>query len=150
MGQKKPLIRLLSMDIDEEFNTLDELRTWYIDICKKERGGIFHLRSDTLGYNNAPGSIFIFKWNNEWIGEAIVLKDVEENTFTDNPEPFLITFEPSSMRLYSATIPVNIIREVLMDLGNKDIRGQGSRLLNLEGYLYIQQHIIEKGIQFKY
>jgi len=155
MAKNERSIRVISMSAQEGFfTTLGEVRDWLKISCKVNNKGIYSYkeRKGYLGKNcNPPGSIMLFKWKGQIIGEAIVEKDsLEYEQPPEGEEKFYITFEPSSIRLYNQKIPLKEIEETIIHLteGIDKICTKGTTKISGEAYLYILSKVIETGLGF--
>ena len=109
----QPIIRILP-HTRAEFPSSDHLRTWMLTALKAN-GGCYLLRSfGVLGAgNNPPGSIVLFRFHDQIVGEAVIEQDVTRQNIEDlTPEGQPFTYEgymklaPSSIRAYIGSLSV--------------------------------------------
>lgn len=150
MKETGRVIRIISMKEDREFQTNGEVKDWLNRTCRVLRNGKYHFYDKRyLGEEkNPPGTILIFKWKNNLIGEGIIKEDRLLNKDKTIPEPYYVKFEPTSIRTYTKEIPVPYIRDMIKELTGKDIQGQGTTIINGQAYLHILSKIMENGFGF--
>jgi len=111
---ENPIIRIFPHS-REEFKSADELRTWLYNELRL-RDGKYNLRSiQTVGIGkNTPGTLILFRFNKEILGEAIVKEDVieEKNIFEEIEYEGMIRVEASSIRIYRKPIGINFIEKI--------------------------------------
>lgn len=103
----------------EEFETVEELRIWLEKTLPLEREGRYRLRTLQNIKSVPQGSIVLFRFDQEIIGEAIVRQDIQEINEEINGVNYVgaIYFEPSSIRIYKRPLPVSFIEQ----LSNKNL-----------------------------
>ena len=99
----------------EEFETDDELRTWLHNGLRL-REGKYYLRSiQPVGLGkNSPGTLVLFRFDKEILGEAVVKEDVVkvERQRGNVEYEGMIKFEASSIRIYRKPIKVEFLKKV--------------------------------------
>jgi hypothetical protein len=99
----------------EEFETDDELRTWLHNGLRL-RDGKYYLRSiQPVGLGkNSPGTLVLFRFDKEILGEAVVKEDVVkvERQRGDVEYKGMIKFEASSIRIYRKPIKVEFLEKL--------------------------------------
>ena len=99
----------------EEFETDDELRTWLHNGLRL-RDGKYYLRSiQPVGLGkNPPGTLVLFRFDKEILGEAVVKEDVVkvERQRGDVEYEGMIKFEASSIRIYRKPIKVEYLEKL--------------------------------------
>jgi hypothetical protein len=111
----KPHIRIFPHDPDQ-FPTIHKLTTWLLgQLC--DRGGLYRVRRNSKVSGVPTGSVALFRYGNYIVGEAIVAEELRPLTIehqalrgVDDGYDRVITFAPSSVRLYDPALPVNCIR----------------------------------------
>jgi hypothetical protein len=94
----------------EEFPERDDLMTWLLNGLRG-RGGKYRLKS-AHNVNHLPaGSIVLFRYADEIIGEAVVA--IEKKDAPDKEYAALVTFAPSSIRLYSPPLGMDKIQPIV-------------------------------------
>ncbi|HXC44818.1 MAG TPA: hypothetical protein VNY51_15010 [Candidatus Dormibacteraeota bacterium] len=103
------------------------------------RGGVYHLTSADAVADLPPGSIVLFRYGHEIIGEAVVRKGKETGSVTgrtllgeDGEYAARVTFAPSSIRLYSPPLPVKQIQQYT----EKDISSSAQPYYKLDWCVY--------------
>jgi hypothetical protein len=93
----------------KEFPSVDHLRAWLLNGLRG-RGGLYHLRAKDAVAELPPGSIVLFRYGKEIVGEAVVRKGKEliqlkakDATQSGEEEEYeaQVTFAPSSICLYA-------------------------------------------------
>lgn len=109
----QPVVRIFPHS-KEEFEDSDELRTWLITALKA-RGGRYRLHVDSSYGSNPSGSLILFRYENEIIGEAVVEQDYiaydKPLKIGDFTYGGFIKFVPSSIRVYVGGLPVKVLGE---------------------------------------
>ena len=99
----------------EEFEADDELRTWLHNGLRL-RDGKYYLRSiQPVGLGkNPPGTLVLFRFDKEILGEAVVKEDVVkvERQRGDVEYEGMIKFEASSIRIYRKPIKVEYLEKL--------------------------------------
>ncbi|MDP2858820.1 MAG: hypothetical protein Q8P50_12700 [Bacillota bacterium] len=118
---QSPIIRVFPHSRDE-FPTADDLRTW-LATALKAKGGRYLLHSLTgIGEGNTPpGSIGLFRFHDEIVGEAVVVEDVQRAKIQEpsgvggNAVTYegFIQFVPSSIRLYVGGLAISDLQAVV-------------------------------------
>jgi hypothetical protein len=136
----------------EEFPSDDLLRIWLLNALRG-RGGRYRLRSLKGGKPQAlpPGSIVLFRYADDIIGEAVVQKDIEKESGTernlwtgkDVEYEALVTFAPSSIRLYAPAVSVQKIQKYV----GKDITTAANAYVELDwnAYASVLQDVVSAG-----
>ena len=97
----------------EEFRSADELASW-LQSGLRYRDGKYHLRRVGAGIGSIPpGSVVLFRFDKEIIGEAIVKQDVVEEEIVDSGYTYkgYIQFEQSSVRVYRGFLPIEFLEK---------------------------------------
>lgn len=139
----------------EEFPSKDLLMAWLLNGLRG-RGGEYHLASADSVADLPPGSIVLFRYGNEIVGEAVVWK--EKETFPEGKKGknllgqegqygAQVTFAPSSIRLYSPPLLVDKIQSQLDRLQvKKDLSGaRPYYLLDWNTYGHILKEVASGG-----
>ncbi|MGO8816153.1 MAG: hypothetical protein ACLQVG_16065 [Terriglobia bacterium] len=132
----------------EEFPSEDLLRMWLLNGLRG-RGGVYHFRSADVVKDFPPGSIALFRYRHEIIGEAVVQKkkvaQKEKVRMLSGEEAEYaakITFAPSSIRLYAPPLPVNKIHQP----GKNLLKFAGGYpVLDWKVYGHILEEIVKAG-----
>jgi hypothetical protein len=112
-----PQVRIFPHAVEDEFPSEDLLRMWLLSGLRG-RGGEYHLRKDAVT-DLPPGSIVLFRWGTVIVGEAVVWKQKEvfpqkkkDWTLLGKEQEYeaQVTFAPSSIRLYSPPLPVELVQ----------------------------------------
>jgi hypothetical protein len=121
-----------------EFPSKDLLMTWLL-IGLRGRGGVYHLSSADAVADLPPGSIVLFRYGHEILGEAVVCrgKEIERekgrNLLGEEGEyAAQVTFAPSSIRLYSPPLSVKQIQKHT----EKDISSSAQPYYKLDWEVY--------------
>jgi hypothetical protein len=121
-----------------EFPSKDLLMTWLL-IGLRGRGGVYHLTSADAVADLPPGSIVLFRYGHEIVGEAVVCKGKETGgargrTLLGEEGDYAarVTFAPSSIRLYSPPLPVKEIQQYT----EKDICSSAQPYYKLDWEVY--------------
>ncbi|MGA7217982.1 MAG: hypothetical protein WBX38_06685 [Candidatus Sulfotelmatobacter sp.] len=121
-----------------EFPSKELLMMWLV-IGLRGRGGAYHLTSADAVADLSPGSLVLFRYGHEIIGEAVVCKGKElggakgrsllgeEGSYAAQ-----VTFAPSSIRLYSPPLPVKQIQQYT----EKDISSSAQPYYKLDWEIY--------------
>lgn len=140
-----------------EFPSDGLLQIW-LHSALRSKGGVYHLKTLRGGKpkNLSPGSIVLFRFDKSVVGEAVVQKDISKNISNEEREDMnlltgkkqkyegRVTFNPSSIRLYSPPVKLDKIKTFG---GKKDlIRGaQAQIILDWEAYAEILKEVATKG-----
>jgi hypothetical protein len=128
----------------KEFPSIDLLMMW-LQTTLRARGGVYHLKSADSVKDLPPGSIILFRCHNMIVGEAVISKDKEvfpepinERTLLGEPEHYeaQVVFHPSSIRLYSPSLPIKILQNLIGE--SKDIVKYPGGYYQLDCSLYPQ------------
>ena len=97
----------------EEFETDDELMSWLHNGLRL-RDGEYYLRSTQGVGSISPGSIVLFRFDKDIMGEAIVKEDVKEVDITENEVRYegMIKFEASSIRIYRRPVEIKFLESL--------------------------------------
>ena len=127
------------------FPTQDHLTMWMMTSLKA-RGGTYHLispesRAVPAERNLDPGSIVLFRHKHHLVGEAIVRKfEKKESTTPEGQCQGVVTFVPSSIRLYSPPISVDEVQLQIDD----SLQDETRDITNPRGYPGIKWDIYPK------
>jgi hypothetical protein len=142
-GVSSPQVRIFPHS-QTEFPSKDLLMTWLL-IGLRGRGGVYHLTSADAVASLPPGSIVLFRYGHEIIGEAVVRKGKEVQRAggrtllgDDGEYAAQVTFAPSSIRLYSPPLPVKQIQQHT----EKDISSSAQPYYKLDWDVY--GHILKE------
>ena len=97
----------------EEFKTDDELRSWLYNGLRL-KDGEYYLRA-IRGVGSIPkGSIVLFRFDKDIVGEAIVKEDVKKIDIIENGVKYegMIKFEASSIRIYRRPIKIKFLEKI--------------------------------------
>ena len=97
----------------DEFETDDELRSWLHNGLRL-RDGEYYLRA-TKGIGSIPrGSIVLFRFDKDIVGEAIVKEDVQKVDIIRRGVKYegMIKFEASSIRIYRRPIKIKFLENI--------------------------------------
>jgi hypothetical protein len=121
-----------------EFPSKDLLMTWLLTGLRG-RGGVYHLTSADAVADLPPGSIVLFRYGHEIIGEAVVCKGKETGSAAgrsllgqEGEYAARVIFAPSSIRLYSPPLPVKQIQQYT----EKDISSSAQPYYKLDWDVY--------------
>jgi hypothetical protein len=113
-----------------EFPCLDALQTWLMTALRAG-GGEYLLRSRNSVADLPAGSIVLFRYGDELVGEAVVREYVRESqtarTFTGEERHYeaRVSFAPSSIRMFSPPIPIEALKVLIRDSGDdKSLTGR--------------------------
>jgi hypothetical protein len=134
----------------DEFRTEDSLLTWLLTALRG-RGGVYLLRDESQVKDLSAGSIVLFRYGQNLVGEAVVWKEkqifpqkVKDRTLTGELAEYegQLTFCPSSIRLYAPAISVEKIQAHL----EKDIVKYPSYTkLDWSVYAKVLQEVVSMG-----
>lgn len=111
-GNRMSVIRIFPHS-RKEFRSADELASW-LQSGLRDRDGKYHLRNVGAGIGSTPpGSVVLFRFDKEIIGEAIVKQDVIEEEIVDSGYTYkgYIQFEQSSVRVYRGFLPIEFLEK---------------------------------------
>lgn len=135
----------------DEFPTVHSLQTWLMNSLKAS-GGNYYLRSPTAVKDLDRGSIMLFRYGDEIVGEAVVHVHELGRFDRSTPSGELVTYqsrieiETSSIRLYAPPIPVEDLQKMNHDRTNMITSAQPYyRIDNWEVYPKLIASVIEKG-----
>jgi hypothetical protein len=142
----------------EEFQSKDLLMSWLLNGLRG-RGGEYHLASAHRVKYLPPGSIVLFRYADEIVGEAVVSKKEHKLPKIKKGKSLLgeegeyaaqVTFAPSSIRLYSPPVDVNTIQPLVDESRiKKDLSGaRPYYLLNWDIYGRILKEVVSEGGAF--
>ena len=108
-----PMIRIFPHSRDE-FETTDDLKTWLLTALKA-RGGRYYLREGSKYGSNPPGSIILFRYGDEIVGEAVVEEDFTPEHKAESGFRYegYIKFEPSSIRTYVGALSIETLERIV-------------------------------------
>jgi hypothetical protein len=135
----------------EQFPSDDLLRIWLLNGLRG-RGGRYRLTSAGGGkpQNLAPGSIVLFRHGDDIVGEAVVKTGIEKedgterNLWSGKDEKYeaVVTFAPSSIRLYAPPLPIRRIQQYM----DKDLTSaQPYYELSWQVYAHVLQETLQAG-----
>jgi hypothetical protein len=135
----------------KEFPSEDSLLTWLLTALRG-RGGVYHLRHADAVKDLPAGSVVLFRYRNNIVGEAVVWKGKEtflekakDRTLTGEEAEYgaQVTFVPSSIRLYAPALPVERLQPHL----EKDVVKFAAAYTDLEWSMYgiVLQEVVSKG-----
>src|SRR5229473_725151 len=120
----KPHIRIFPHDRKEEFRSIDQLTMWLLTSLRA-RGGGYCLRSKDSVADLSPGSVALFRYGHLIVGEGVVQKEVVRETVKDwtlsgemAEYGALVTFMPSSIRLYAPPLPIDFLQTAMKAAGD--------------------------------
>jgi hypothetical protein len=95
----------------------------------------------------SPGSVVLFRYGHEIVGEAVVQKGIEDlsgserNLWTGEVEEFeaMLTLAPSSIRLYSPPVDLKEKQKYVKD---SNITTAANLYYELDGYVYV--HVLRE------
>lgn len=133
----------------KEFPLVDDLRTWLLNGLRG-RGGLYHLGDKDVVSELPPGSIVLFRYGHEIVGEAVVRKGKElleprvRDTTRSGAEveyQAKVTFDPSSIRLYAPSLTEEQIHT------EKDIITYKGAYVELDwtAYAYVLREVVTRG-----
>jgi hypothetical protein len=136
----------------QEFPSEDSLLTWLLTALRG-RGGVYLLRNANAVKDLPAGSVVLFRYGQNIVGEAIVSKGKEvfpekltDRTLTGKEAEYgaQVTFVPSSIRLYAPPLPVERLQEHLRE---KDVVKYAAAYTDLEWSIYakVLQEVVSKG-----
>jgi hypothetical protein len=102
----------------EEFPSLDFLQTWLMTVLKA-RGGIYNLRNRNAVADLPGGSIVLFRYGDQIIGEAVVRGYKRETHPTQpamadgRPYEAHVEFAPDSLRLYAPPVAIKALQAIV-------------------------------------
>ena len=97
----------------DEFETADEIRIWLYNGLRLRDGG-YYLRA-IKGVGSIPrGSIVLFRFDKDIVGEAIVKENVKEVDVIESGVRYegMIKFEASSIRIYRRPIKIKFLENI--------------------------------------
>lgn len=96
----------------EEFKTATDLRSW-LHVGLRLSGGNYHLHT---GISKIEcGSIGLFRFDQDIVGEAVVAKDgAEPCDHTEGGIRYesVVCFDPRSIRIYQRSVPIERVAEI--------------------------------------
>jgi hypothetical protein len=113
----------------------------WLSTVLRARGGVYYLRRADAIKSLPPGSVVLFRYGNDIVGEAVVWKDKEPLSATEKGHNLLgkdvtyaarITFLPSSIRIYAPPLPVECLRSQT----EKDLTTYAGAYVELEWSAY--------------
>jgi hypothetical protein len=102
----------------EEFPSLDALQTWLMTALKA-RSGRYLLRSRKAVAELPMGSIVLFRYADDVVGEGVVREYVREShtgrTLTGEEQQYeaQVTFAPDSIRLFAPPVTVEELQRIV-------------------------------------
>ena len=106
----KPIIRIFPHKT--WFPKDEDLKGW-MHFTMRARGGTYYFRKayKYLMNNNPPGTIVLFRYEDSIIGEGVVKVDTVKSNISHYET--MITFEPSSIRIYAKPLPVKRLAKIV-------------------------------------
>jgi hypothetical protein len=150
-------VRIFSHDTQREFPSEDDLRTWLLNGLRGN-GGVYCFRRANAVDDLPPGSIVLFRYHEQIVGEAVVREGKKVykkkkylRTLSGQELDYAaeVTFAPASIRLYSPPLPVDVIQGLLTaQKKEKNIvtYAGGYPKLDWEIYACILKEVVSRGV----
>ncbi len=137
----------------DEFPSEDSLLTWLLTSLRA-RGGEYYLRHSDSVKDLPPGSVVLFRYGHEIVGEAVVWKGkevfpdkVKDRTLTGEEAEYgaKVTFASSSIRLYAPPLQVERLQ---LNLPEKDVVKFAGAYTSLDWSIYgrILHEVVSSGV----
>ena len=136
-----PQVRIFAHS-SKDYPTKDDLMAWLLNGLRG-RGGEYRLTTAHRVKYLPPGSVVLFRYADEIVGEAVVSK--EKEIVSGEEYAAQVTLAPSSIRLYSPPLPINRIQQLYPE---KDISSsaQPYYILPWESYSHILKEVVTAGV----
>ena len=107
---EKPIIRIFP---HKSWVPKDEDFKGWLHFTLRARGGTYYFRKayKYIMNNNPPGTIVLFRFEDEIVGEGVVKVDTVKSNISHYEK--MITFEPSSIRIYAKPLTVERLSKAL-------------------------------------
>ena len=133
----------------DEFSSVDMLRMWLLNGLRGG-GGIYLLRRADAVATLPIGSVVLFRYGNEIVGEAIVseekkVQQVTAQTLAGRSFEYAaqVTFAPSSIRLYSPAVDIQKIKKYVP---TKNIdNAEPYYILDRDAYAAVLREVVSAG-----
>jgi hypothetical protein len=107
----------------KEFPSLDTLTTWMLTGLKA-RGGTYLLISKDAVADLPPGSLVLFRYGHEVVGEAVVIEysreSSDDQTLAGENQKYeaKVRFSPSSIRVYAPPVKIEDLQSFIGESPN--------------------------------
>jgi hypothetical protein len=111
----KPIIRIFPHKT--WFPKDEDLKGW-MHFTMRNRGGTYYFRKGYkyIKHANPPGTLVLFRYEDSIVGDGIVKIDTVKSNISHYE--IMITFEPTSLRIYRKPLPVKKLSKIV----NKDLK----------------------------
>ena len=119
----------------------EDIKGW-LHFTMRNRGGTYYFRKayKYIKHSNPPGTIVLFRYDEDIVGEAVVAIDTIKSNISHYE--MMVTFDPSSIRIYKKPLTIQTLSKIV----EKDLKSDTTYYnIPMKYYGLIMAEVVRRG-----